>query len=58
MRWLDSITDSLNGHESEQTRGDRGTWRVVVHGVTVGHDLGTEQQQINQSSTETFCLGL
>ena len=47
MRWLDSITDSLNGHESEQTQGDRGTWCVVVHGVTVGHDLGTEQQQIN-----------
>ena len=22
MRWLDSITDSINGHEFEQTLGD------------------------------------
>ena len=37
MRWLDGITDSLNGHEFEQAPGlvkDREAWRATVHGVT------------------------
>ena len=42
MRWLDSITDSvdmsrLNGHESEQTLGDsrgQGAWCAAVHRLT------------------------
>ena len=38
----------LNGHEFEQTPGDserQGACRATVHGVTVAHDLATEQQQ-------------
>ena len=34
MRWLDSITDSM---ETEQTLGDSGgqeAWHAVAHGVT------------------------
>ena len=36
MRWLDSITDWLNGREFEQTLGDsegQRTWYAIVHGV-------------------------
>ena len=37
----------LNGHEFEQTLGDREgqrTWRAAVHGVTrIGRGLATEQ---------------
>ena len=33
----------LNGHESEQTLGDREAWCAIVHGVAVRHDLATEQ---------------
>ena len=39
----------LNGHEFEQTLGDREgqrTWRAAVHGVTrIGRGLATEQQK-------------
>ena len=36
MRWLDSITDSMNMNLSklQETVKDRGAWRAVVHGVT------------------------
>ena len=35
MRWLDSITDLMDGHESGQALGDsnRETWHAAVHGV-------------------------
>ena len=42
--WLHQV----NGLEFEQTLGtgkDREAWCAAVHRVTVGHDLGTEQQQ-------------
>ena len=48
MRWLDSITNSMNMNLSKlwETVKDRGTRRVAVHGFQrVGHDLETEQQQ-------------
>ena len=48
MRWLDSITDSMNMNLSKlwETVKDRGAWRVAVHGFQrAGHDLETEQQQ-------------
>ena len=38
----------LNEHEFEQAPEDsegQGTWCTAVHGVTVAHDLATEQQQ-------------
>ena len=46
MRWLDSITISVDvnlGKQREMVR-DREAWRAAVH--VVSHDLATEQQQI------------
>ena len=50
MRWLDGITDSINGHESEQTLGDSEGQRSLMvlqfmGSQRVRHDLVTEQQQ-------------
>ena len=53
MRWLDVITDSIDKSLSkpqetvkDREGWDREGWQAAVHGVTVRHDLGTEQQQI------------
>ena len=48
MRWLDSITDSVDMNLSKlrEMLKDRGVWQAAVHGVQrVRHDLVTEQQQ-------------
>ena len=48
MKWLDSITDSMNMSLSKlwKTVENRGAWHVTVHGVArVRHDLVTEQKQ-------------
>ena len=39
MRWLDSITDSMNRNLSklQEIVEDRGAWSATVHGVTKGH---------------------
>ena len=36
MRWLDSITDSLdmNVHKLQEVVKDRGAWLAAVHGVS------------------------
>ena len=48
MKWLDGIIDSMDMNLSKlwEILADRGAWYTVVHGVRVGHDLVTEQQQI------------
>ena len=46
IRWLDSITDSLDMNLSKlQEREDRGAWCPAIHGVAKRHNLATEQQQ-------------
>ena len=49
----------LNGHEFEQTLGDSGGQRSLgasVHGVSVRHDLATEQQLTFSFNSKYFLI--
>ena len=48
MRWIDSITDSVDMNLSKlwETVKDREAWRATVHAAAVRHDLVTEQQLV------------
>ena len=45
MKWLDSITDSIDMNLSKLIVRDREAWDAAVHGVAKSQDLVTEQQQ-------------
>ena len=57
-RWLESITHSMDMNQSKlgETVKDRRAQCAAVHGVTVGHDLATEQQQ--SLKIRSLCLSL
>ena len=52
MRWLDSITDSVDMNLSKlwEIVEDRGDWHVAAHGVAKSYDLATEQQKIGHKN--------
>ena len=50
MKWLDSITDSMDMSlcKLQEMVKERGAWSVAIHGVTRSWiNLATEQQQIH-----------
>ena len=47
IRWLDGITDSMEFRQIPGDTEDRESWHVIVHGVTVRHNLVAEQQDHN-----------
>ena len=59
MRWLDGITDSLNGHEFEETWEivkDREDWCAAVHGVAKSRtQLSDWTTTTNARSTGISC---
>ena len=54
MRWLDSITDSVDINlDNLQIVKDREAWSAASMGAQrVGHDLVTEQQEVEEAERE------
>ena len=54
MRWLDSITDSVDINlDNLQIMKDREAWYTASMGSQrVGHDLVTEQQEVEEAERE------
>ena len=52
MKWLDSITDSMDMSLSklQEMTKDRGAWRAAVHGVTKSQTTEQLNNNINRRS--------
>ena len=52
MKWLDSITDSMDMSLSklQEMAKDRGAWRAAVHGVTKSQTTEQLNNNINRRS--------
>ena len=57
MRWLDSITDSMNMNLSKlwETVKDKEAWHVVVHGVAKGQTQLSNWTELNWKKINPEC---
>ena len=57
VRWLDGITSSMDMSLSKlwETVKDREAWCAAIHGVCMGSDLVTKQQQVLRKDTQQLC---